>query len=253
MTFRQLIYKYSFDDIIPELNEIWDKGNLYLFRQAFAILRSLEPASGQGSIIVKRVEGETGSYNRVCNLSGYDWHENLGWEIIVDSNIDISEKQLLALCLWERSFYGFSPQQQQATFDQWDEESETGYCEDPINEKMELVDDICSKYPGVNLADLNFALDRQEANFHTFTGWGANRESAVKFIMESIELYFDPLASTSVEQGIALLCASDDFMPNDREIALLQKTAQTKIGMLIPQIHKRRVSGNKTLRLTVIF
>lgn len=33
MTFKQLIDKYSFEEIIPELNELWDKGNyIYIAR-----------------------------------------------------------------------------------------------------------------------------------------------------------------------------------------------------------------------------
>lgn len=39
MTFKQLFDKYTFEDIVPELKELWNKGNLYLFRQALDILR----------------------------------------------------------------------------------------------------------------------------------------------------------------------------------------------------------------------
>lgn len=62
------------------------------------------------------------SYNRVSNLSGYGWDENLGWEIEVSKECGLTEKQLLALCLWERTYYGFSPHQQENTFESWDKE-----------------------------------------------------------------------------------------------------------------------------------
>lgn len=52
MTFKQLIDKYSFEEIIPELLEIWDKGNIFRFRQAHDILRRLTPAGDNLSGVI---------------------------------------------------------------------------------------------------------------------------------------------------------------------------------------------------------
>lgn len=173
---------------------------------------------------------------------------------MVDPGIDdITEKQILALCLWERTCYGFSPQQQQATFDQWDKESEPEYCYDPIGENVEMINDICSKYPGLTPADLDFMLTEQNVNCHTFSGFGSSRESAVDYIIESVMQYFDPVVAKNGEQCIVLICSSVDFTPSDKETALLLQAVQTKIGVTISQIHKRHLSDTETLRLTMIF
>lgn len=124
MTFRELLEKYKFEDIVPEILQLWDNGNLYLFRHAYDLLRVLEsvPNGETGVIEVHRVnDGDGEAYNRVCNLSNYGWSENLDWELDIDADCNLTERQLLALCLWERTYYGFSPWQQDDTFRRWGE------------------------------------------------------------------------------------------------------------------------------------
>lgn len=122
MTFKELVNKYSFEEIVSDLLEITDKANLFLYRQAFDILRTLTPSSGEhGDIIeVVHIDAKPRSYNRVRNIFDGDWAENLNMEIKVDPECCLSEKQVLALCLWERTFYGFSPAQELETIKSWD-------------------------------------------------------------------------------------------------------------------------------------
>lgn len=254
MTFKQLMDKYDFDDIVPELNEIWDMGNIYLFRQSLTILKSLEPASGSGVIEVYRVGSDSESYNRVSNLVGHHWHENLGWEIVVDSKCGITEKQLLALCLWERTFYGFSPEQQQDTFDQWDRElGSDSFDNNVLNEREILVADICSKYPTISAESLNFLISERNPIFLTFRGLHQSIAESVDYIIESIVKYSDLPTIEEISNCVLLLMTPEGLVVPPEAKEKLLDAVKCKVGFTPLQFHERITYDLKDLHLTVLY
>lgn len=257
MTFKQLVDKYRFEDIIPELTELWDKGNLYLFRQALDILRELEPLAynGDGNIIeVHKVKSEIETYNRVVNLSGWGWEENLDWRIIVDDECYLSEKQLLALCLWERTFYGFSPDQELETFKVRDEELEGDSLElDELGKRRELIEDICSKYSMLKPDDFDFIKADQELIFHAFVGLSDSPQTEMDYIKESILRYSDLPKSKDKSHCVALLCIPEKFELTDDMIDELADALKSKTECLSPLVYRRYAADRKHITLTILY
>lgn len=256
MTLKELVDKYQFEEIIPELTELWDKGNLYLFRQAHDILRALEPKKNEesGCIKVSKVTNEIESYNRVSNLSGWGWDENLNWEIIVDDECNLSEKQLLALCLWERTYYGFSPEQQHESFEKWDEEAECDTPEpDEMSKRRELLTDICFKYPGLSHNDLDFILIDNELRCPTFIGIADTPEGEIEYISESISSYSDLPAVTSNQPCIALLRIPAAHDVSEMSFLNLQKLIKEITVCSSLKFHTRFSSESASLTLTLLY
>lgn len=257
MTFKELVEKYRFDDFLPELSEIWDEGNLYCFRQAFDILRQLEPTDdGRGLVIrVNKVKTDTETYDRVDNLSGWGWDECLSREIVVDEECDLSEKQLLALCLWERTFYGFSPEQEHDTFRRWDEEAENDAPElDEMDKRRELISDICAKYPSLCAGDLDFLLCDRELSMPSFMGVRPGVDDAIEYVIGSITGYSDlPRADKDVSSCVALLRIPANCTIADIQKERLSEAIQSTIGVAAPDFHSRINADDKHLSLTLIY
>ncbi len=66
MTLKDLILKYEFDTIVPDLIKIESpvKDNLYAFKEAFDTLRRMPPGVHSGEQIVVSLEVETEEANK---------------------------------------------------------------------------------------------------------------------------------------------------------------------------------------------
>lgn len=123
MTFKELINKVSFEDLLPYLmkHEKEHLDNIYAFREAYDILRNMEPAPEyHGEIHVIWVAGESDDeekYVRVCYMDDADWDEDLAKEIIVDEGINPELTKLAMYCLWEITYWGFSPKERNETWE----------------------------------------------------------------------------------------------------------------------------------------
>ena len=61
MTLKELLLKYEFDTVVPDLLTVDEpiKDNLYAFKEAFDTLRRMAPGDAQGEQIVVSLEVET--------------------------------------------------------------------------------------------------------------------------------------------------------------------------------------------------
>lgn len=122
MTLKELIAQVSFDELLPALKTMirGNENSLYAFREAYDRLRLMEPASDiEGEVHVGWHGGMVGEdkWIGVSGLSGDYWCKNLSKEIIVEEGIQLTSNELAAHCLWEITFYGFSPNEITQTFD----------------------------------------------------------------------------------------------------------------------------------------
>jgi hypothetical protein len=84
-------------------------------------------ATSDSAIIINHYKRDNEEYDQVSNLAGcYSWAECLDCEIVLEEDVNLTEKQVLALCLWDRTYYGFSPEQEGEEVDSW---------EDPIHDE----------------------------------------------------------------------------------------------------------------------
>lgn len=117
MTLKDLILKYEFDAIVPDLIEIESpvKDNLYAFKEAFDTLRRMPPGDAGGEQIVVSLVVETEEdgtvterYLHASNCEGDFWESSLAKEVIIEA--DITDIRALAYILWHITFYGFTPE-----------------------------------------------------------------------------------------------------------------------------------------------
>lgn len=123
MTLKELIMQVSFEELLPHLEKLEAKklDNIYAFREAYDILRNMEPAPDyQGEIhviwVMGKSNGEEG-YVRVCHMDDADWDEDLAKEIVIDDGLNPDLAKVAMHCLWEITYWGFSPEERDETWE----------------------------------------------------------------------------------------------------------------------------------------
>jgi len=113
MKLKELFDKYTFDDIVPYLREIINDNpdSLPDFRMAFDELRMMKPSDENSEdVLIKDFLDKDGNLlaNPVCWHLGYSWDECLAKRVVIDNDYPLDGRYVLAGCLWEMTFYGFS-------------------------------------------------------------------------------------------------------------------------------------------------
>ena len=92
--------------------------NIYAFREAYDILRGMEPDRDyRGKATVTTSIREDGTRTtRVCYLDDDAWEKELAKELVFPDGLSVSMEELAMHCLWEITFYGFSPAGVKDTF-----------------------------------------------------------------------------------------------------------------------------------------
>ena len=122
MTLKELIMKVCFDELLPYLKEHEKErlDDIYSFREAYDLLRCMKPASGYKGIIRVEWSGEEtdgeGKWIYVGPMHDCSWEEDLAKEIEVADNIRLNTAELAMYCLWEITYWGFSPAERQETW-----------------------------------------------------------------------------------------------------------------------------------------
>ena len=122
MTLKELLTQVGFDELLPDLekHEPEHLDNLYDFREAYDILRNMKPANNfEGKIFVEWHGGEWEDEEKwigVSPMHDCTWEEDLAKEIVVADDIHLTDEELAMHCLWEITYWGFSPQEQLETF-----------------------------------------------------------------------------------------------------------------------------------------
>lgn len=123
MTLKELIMKVSFEELLPYLRE-YEKDhldNIYAFREAYDILRRMKPEKGglHEIRVIKSGRKTEGEKEWICvyPMDTACWKENLAANIIVDSDVHLTDEELAMNCLREITLWGFFPKSQQETLD----------------------------------------------------------------------------------------------------------------------------------------
>jgi hypothetical protein len=114
MKFKELLHSCSFNDLLPTLLELMSehKDSMPDFKIVFDTLRRIEPESTSTKICitydewidVSCIDPECEGYCGFC----YPWNISLGMEVTWDDNVHLSTPEIVAHCIWEMTFYGFS-------------------------------------------------------------------------------------------------------------------------------------------------
>ena len=122
MTLKELLTQVGFDELLPDLekHEPEHLDNLYDFREAYDILRNMKPANNfEGKIFVEWHGGEWEDEEKwigVGPMHDCTWEEDLAKEIVVADDVHISKIEIAMHCLWEITYWGFSPDEREETW-----------------------------------------------------------------------------------------------------------------------------------------
>ena len=117
MILKDLLLKYEFDALVPDLIAIDEqvKNNLFGFKEAFDTLRRMTPeGDGREQINVSECvetneDGfETERYLHASNCEGEIWSSCLAKEVVLEAGV--TELCALARILWHITFWGFTPE-----------------------------------------------------------------------------------------------------------------------------------------------
>jgi hypothetical protein len=114
MTFKELLHSCSFNDLLPTLLELMPdhKDSMPDFKIVFDTLRHTEPQSSSIEIRITHDEYiNVGCIDPECDCNCafcYPWDESLGMEVILEEGVQLSTPEIVAHCIWEMTFYGFS-------------------------------------------------------------------------------------------------------------------------------------------------
>ena len=130
MTLKELLDSLTFDEIAPcillRYKNCDVRGLLALYKQHFDYLRSLVPTAPN---LMERKEARISLYKEgedthgenihldAFPLEGDCWEDSLSKELVVDDDVEASNAEIAACCLWHTSFYGYLPYQCEETFD----------------------------------------------------------------------------------------------------------------------------------------
>lgn len=122
MTLKELLTQVGFDELLPylEKHEPEHLDNLYDFREAYDILRNMKPANNfEGKIFVEWHGGEWEDEEKwigVSPMHDCTWEEDLAKEIVVADDVHLTLAELAIHCLWEITYWGFSPDEREETW-----------------------------------------------------------------------------------------------------------------------------------------
>lgn len=113
MTLRELVNTIEFDEVFSVLQREWnveDKTDSY--RGAYDLLRTIRQSEKSLDEIIK-VEWCCGDnpYLMADNVCGCAWEDNVNKQVVTDGEISLAEAA--AACLWEQTFWGYSPDMQE--------------------------------------------------------------------------------------------------------------------------------------------
>lgn len=129
MTFREILDSVDIDNVLTIIeNEVWKEKEpcpINEFRSAYNILLAMPAGIEHDQILISTIEDdEIGSYISVENCGCCQWEDNINKVVSIIDDTQLSLEQQAAYCLWEQTFYGFSPQQCKLHLDFLIEDSE---------------------------------------------------------------------------------------------------------------------------------
>ena len=115
MTLKELLDMVDFDSLVPSIEKTEGRhlDSIYGYREAFDILRYMKPSEkfkGEARVEWSGEEYGDEQWIGVFHLDGDYWEDALAKEIVIGENIDLSIEEIAAKCLWEITFYGFTPE-----------------------------------------------------------------------------------------------------------------------------------------------
>ncbi len=126
MKFKELLQKVSFDDIVPHISRLdknpWDREKYLIpyYKETYDILQHLQAEETDKQIRFYMDYDNAEHYGEEPRVEMYlyeddfesdYWPINLGKEIVLGEDVELSDEEIAAYCLFHITIYGFSPEE----------------------------------------------------------------------------------------------------------------------------------------------
>ena len=140
MTFKELLDSVTFEDVEEQLRIMYPEEKVCMgwYKIHFDMLRQLTPKHDDDAnddvchITMKKNDFGRGSHLDAYPMEGDLWEHSLTKELIISPDVKATNAELAACCLWHTSFYGFTDEDYEKRFrnydididfmDRWDDE-----------------------------------------------------------------------------------------------------------------------------------
>jgi hypothetical protein len=170
------------------------------YKMAFDILRNMKPELDPNHT-VKEIEiswccDEFESYIDVYSCEGDCWESSLAKEISVSDELQISNIEIAARCLWSITFYGFSPSERNAVIDSLGKIEERFPSRTTRIEKSirALTSNTCTEYEirgtkSFIREDLQYLFDTEKFYEYRYQSYSFNAEQRIEYLIDLISNY----------------------------------------------------------------
>ena len=174
MTVKDLIMEVKFDDLLPYLKEIivGHFDNIYAFREAYPEF--------VGKVWIEQEE----DWISIQSLDADFWENELAKELVLPPNTTLSKEKIAAHCIYDITFYGFSPAERIENF--WKSHA-------PMQSKMErrksIIQELTVSGSSFTYKDLAYLLQVEYGtryDYHSITNGQGNR---LAYIADSMTKY----------------------------------------------------------------
>ena len=219
MTVKELIMEVGFDDLLPYLKEIivGHFDNIYAFREAYDILRDMQPnPEFVGKVWIEQEE----DWISIQSLDADFWENELAKELVLPPNTTLSKEKIAAHCIYDITFYGFSPAERIENF--WKSHA-------PMQSKMErrksIIQELTVSGSSFTYKDLAYLLQVEYGtryDYHSITNGQGNRlayiaDSMTKYQQLDLSRYNNAVVCIRVSAQYPLTNKKlDDFKRNVR-------------------------------------
>lgn len=167
MKLKELLQKVSFDDIVPYILACAPEHTTQIpyYKEAYDILLHTEAAETDERITVEWVRDDEelcgeAPYIHIGHCEGDYWTTNLGKELVLGNDVELSDEELAGRCMWSLTFYGFRPEE----FSYWGEpKPQNRYAEQAEKLSNKQFDNYARTKNGVSSGDRTpYALTEEE-------------------------------------------------------------------------------------------
>ena len=179
MTVKELIMEVGFNDLLPYLKEIivGHLDNIYAFREAYDILRGMKPnPEFAGKVWIEQEE----DWVSVQSLDGDSWENELAKELVLPKNATLSKEEIAAHCIYNITFYGFSPAEIIEKF--WQMQRQ-------VERRKSIIQELTASGSSFMYKDLAYLLQVEYGtryDYHSITNGQGNR---LAYIADSMTKY----------------------------------------------------------------
>lgn len=123
MTYSELLHSVSFDEIAPYIGKYGNEEGTALYKTHYDMLKLLKPRDGEDDEKTVTISNAELYYDfeephlDAFPIEGCYWEVALAKEIIVEPDVNATWAEIAACCLWHTSFYGFTREQRDETFE----------------------------------------------------------------------------------------------------------------------------------------